>query len=213
MSTFYGIALLPEQRVSDVITAFQQRHAKELHWPTELEYVPHVSLLQGPWERRDLTQQRLTTIADYAPYDPLNRIKGYFMNLNVLSHQWISLRVHPISEPNASDLYNWHMVACDVCNDMTDHEVLKHAQREPGWSDDEWHNYCDWGYPYIELDFKPHVTLGHIAENEDIDLQPLIADWKQVFGFQDCFYFDRLCFYRVGENGQIVEIISELKLN
>lgn len=169
-------------------------------------------LLQGPWEWRDLTQQRLTMIVNHVPYDSCSGVISYFMNLNVLSHQWISLRLNSTIRHDASDLYNWHVTTCRVCDSMADCEMLRHAKRNFGWSDNKWYNYYDWGYPYIGLDFKSHVTLGHITEDENIDLQSLITDWKQVFGFQDCFYFDRLCFYRVGENGRIAEIINEVKL-
>ncbi len=201
----FGVALLPERAVAERLVDFQRRHRNRISGPIlGIERnLPHVSILQCPFEKNSLTQLRLAQIynawrrwVDEVP--PTARFTQAFYQ----PEGWLFA---------GANLMDWGAKLQEESLRIMAPHINSAAitSKEPyrGYSKLERESYVKYGYRYVGQAFLPHVTLGRVNRESFPGLKPnLRSEFAKEFQGEE-FRFGEIVFYEAGDFGSLASVI------
>lgn len=205
-----GLALLPVEVDIERLVEFRESVDEYLDPPklsTKMG-IPHVSILQCPFNVRDLRYERLNAI-----FHQLHRFQSdlrLYADLGSLYRQpkdWVFI------ETKFSRWINdLQTVALQALEDRILREAIAMNRDFTGYTDLEALNYRSYGYRYVGEAFRPHITLGKTSLDMDDSLPiQLTSAYKSQLEARR-IAFDRLVSYKAGPSGSLIEIIAEVNL-
>lgn len=201
----FGLAVLPDEEMAKRLIDLQQRHKEELDGPVlgMEENLPHVTLLQCPFEVEQLTEVRLKDLRETVEGSDLTAVASH------VSYQpvgWVFANL--VQEPWMGKL---QADALQLLEPFIDREAIDTSSDFAGYSKQEVAYYSRYGYRYLFEEFRPHFTIGRTyGESAGVSIA-LKKDFLQHFS-GDEVRFGRLAFYEAGKHGAFVRSLAELVL-
>ena len=205
-----GLALLPVKVDIERLVQFRESVDEFLDPPrlsTDIG-IPHVSIIQCPFNVSDLHEGRLNFI--------LNRLRQAqsdlhpYADLGALYRQpkdWVFI------ETKFSGWINdLQAIALHALEGRIVREAIALDRDFTGYTYLEESNYRSYGYRYIGDAFRPHITLGKTSLDSEASLpKQLTAAYKSQLEARQ-ITFDRLVSYKAGPSGSLIEVIAETNI-
>ena len=208
--TLSGMALLPTEETMETFISFREQCGNNVHGPKLGKHsnVPHVSILQCPFNINQLSSTMLETI--------VNQFKQQHSN-HVFTSHYTELYYQPVGWYFADiDMETWGTVLQNIA--LTN--LQQHIDEKSIIIDDSYHfmppleqyNQKTYGYRYMGEAYRPHITLGVTPTGAETLLPPTVKKLYEKFLYGTTVNFDRAVFYIAGKHGAAEEIIAELSL-
>jgi len=214
--TLFGLGLVPCAADIASIVDFRQRAGHLIGGPMlgETTNLPHVSILQCPFDEDALTQSLLDCIAEsWSANRNCSPVVGHFGPLLYQPVGWVFGPVLPTlmsteTGPWCADLQRLALERMRSCIDMAQIDVTRDTSQ---YTTCEREAYLRYGYRYVGDAFRPHVTLGRISGDTSAPAPELLGLYADSLASR-CVTFDRLVFYRAGEYGVLAEIVRSISV-
>lgn len=206
MSKLCGVALLPEQTVTEQLIAFQRRHRAVIAGPA-LGFdvnLPHLSLFQTmlvPAAHRAL----LRSVASSVDSAQLQGSIASFSRVDVKAGTWV------FADVAASWLREVADMAVAALSPLVCWSDVNVGDPMHGHSAAEIRSQATYGYRYVGDAFAPHVTLGVLPPGAPTTLHQKVVAAEFLEEFSDV-RFDRVVSYVAGEYGALVECVDAVLL-
>lgn len=208
----YGLALLPNKELMNKLIKFQNKNIDFFKGPKlSFEgYLPHTSIIQCPFYEDKLNEELLNKI--YIEWTNLKHInsKSTIKDLFYKQGGWYFLRINKNNQ-----LINLQKIALKYTVDLIDYEQIKNINNQQllQHNKDEQNNLLNYGYPYIDNSFIPHITLGRDQLNNNYAIDDKLRNACHDLFFDKPIKYSKIAFYKAGVDGALEEIINEKEIN
>lgn len=202
MMKLYGIALLPDRKISKKIIQFQHDNLNYFKGP-ELSlngFLPHTSILQCPFNLSFLKQSFSQIRQVWKDFN--ENYKCSTLN-KIIYHPdgWYFLKVE--IEPWMS---YFQAILLELTSSMIDRSQIKITSDFNDYTYEEQQSFLKYGYPYVGKAFLPHITLGRNIQTTNID-KNIQSKGLDLFNQQSFTYTD-LVIYEAGPNGALAKVLK-----
>jgi len=212
----FGLALVPCSADIAAIVDFRRRAGHLIAGPMlgSTINLPHVSILQCPFQEEALTQPLLDSIAEsWFAKRNCSTVVGQFGSLHYQPVEWVFGMIVPI--PMSADISPWcadlQKLALDRMERFIDTTQIDTTRDTSQYTSCEREAYLRYGYRYVGDTFCPHVTLGRTVGNPSSLCPELLCIYDESLAERH-LTFDQLVFYRAGEYGVLAEIVQSVCL-
>lgn len=202
MTALSGVALLPARSDMERVIAFREAAGTDVNGPMlgVGENLPHITLLQCPFREESLNRDNLAQIAC--------RVKaraGLFWSLRYQPVGWLFADVYVGAN---FALHDQH-AALSVMEEHINRDEVRSNINTDGHTDHEAAMRLRYGYRYIGPSFQPHITVGRMSEDGDINDRIASLYTESLAGTS--VVFERIVFYRAGEFGSCAEVLEQIE--
>ena len=204
-----GIALVPPKATIAALIDFQEGVLKSIDlepvWGFE-KNLPHLSLLQGSFDRSSDFREILQDLRDWFP------LKGVGLDVTFADYVPVGWFFLVTERPNWLRRLHERAVKLSAPHLIPPSRPVK--KKIDHYTEAERTNYLRYGYRYIGDCFSPHITLGRVRRIEDVEVgKKCIADllrWSEV---PTRLPISEIAAFEVGENGAFAATLESVPLN
>tara|TARA_Y100000385_G_scaffold6418_1_gene7101 strand:+ start:462 stop:1082 length:621 start_codon:yes stop_codon:yes gene_type:complete len=202
----HGIALIPEQREIDILIEYQNELGKKFSNLRPIlgkeVNVPHVTIFQGQFKKGFDHQAIFRAILEkYSLH--LKNLWLQISDFEILNDMWLFL--------NVEDEFN---ILCSVQDDilkMTKGNMEISNSIPSYYSNIEKEYFEKYGYRFAKELFRPHITLGKIAnlgKKEKKEIKHFTQEFLEMKKFED-INIENFVFHELGDGGSCEKIIQK----
>ena len=202
-----GIALIPSPEFIEFLITLQkviQNHVKITPIFGRQQNLPHLTLLQGiPHETErvfDLFKELHALLK--------NKINPLSMgNVSYVDIGWYFLQF-----ANTPNLFDIHELTFQLFKEFLEPPSYYDAKNVSTYSGTEKDKFFKYGYRYIGIAYKPHITIGRSTEADKEYLLSLIKNFISQQKINNLQEFCQLTLYRLGKDGAHESTIEAYKI-